>query len=282
MLARARIIATAALFLPAARPAPGEAQPVPLAPARESGQSVTPAFEGWYRHSDGTYRLSFGYYNRNSKEVLEVPVGPDNFVAPGDSDQGQPTRFEPRRHWGVFAVAVPATFGDGQVTWTLVVRGQRFVIPGRLKPGWEIDALQGEAGSGNTPPVLRFDPGGPEGRGPAGVTAGRLTVKAGQPLDLTVWASDDGKAASSIVSAGREGVPVTLTLFKHQGPGGVTFGNSTPAVDPATAKATTTVTFSAAGDYLLRVRANDASGVTGAGHAQCCWTNGFVPVTVTP
>ncbi len=40
-------------------------------------------------------------------------------------------------------------------------------------------------------------------------------------------------------------------------------------------------TFSAPGDYMLRVRANDASGVSGAGHAQCCWTNGFVKVTVT-
>jgi hypothetical protein len=29
------------------------------------------------------------------------------------------------------------------------------------------------------------------------------------------------------------------------------------------------------------VRANDASGVANAGHAQCCWTNGFVKVTVT-
>ena len=44
---------------------------------------------------------------------------------------------------------------------------------------------------------------------------------------------------------------------------------------------TTAATFDAPGDYVLRVRANDASGVSGAGHAQCCWTNGFVNVTVT-
>jgi hypothetical protein len=41
-------------------------------------------------------------------------------------------------------------------------------------------------------------------------------------------------------------------------------------------------TFSAPGEYVVRVRANDASGVAGAGHAQCCWTNGFIKVTVTP
>ena len=39
--------------------------------------------------------------------------------------------------------------------------------------------------------------------------------------------------------------------------------------------------FSEPGEYVLRVRANDASGVSGAGHSQCCWTNGFVKVTVT-
>jgi len=35
----------------------------------------------------------------------------------------------------------------------------------------------------------------------------------------------------------------------------------------------------AAGEYIVRVRANDSS-VAGAGHSQCCWSNGFVKVTV--
>jgi hypothetical protein len=100
-------------------------------------------------------------------------------------------------------------------------------------------------------------------------------------LELSVWASDDGKASSSIASDGRNDVPVTLTWFKHQGPGSVTFGDVTPAVDRTSGKATTTVTFDEPGEYVLRVRANDASGVAGAGHSQCCWSNGFVKVTVT-
>ena len=44
-------------------------------------------------------------------------------------------------------------------------------------------------------------------------------------------------------------------------------------------KATTTATFSAPGDYILRLQANDASGVGGGGF-QCCWTNAHVAVTV--
>ena len=45
-------------------PATGAAQ-LPLSPVSPRGQTVTPAFEGWYRNHDGTYSLSFGYFNRN-------------------------------------------------------------------------------------------------------------------------------------------------------------------------------------------------------------------------
>jgi hypothetical protein len=263
-------------------PVPGQ---LPLAPVKKSGQSVTPAFEGWYRNADGSYSLSFGYYNRNGEEVLEIPVGPENFITPGDSNQGQPTHFEPRRHWGVFAVRVPADFGNRKVVWTLTTRGETFAIPGSLHADWQIDALEGEAGSGNTPPVLRFEAqakGSPEARGPAGATVGPLTAKVGTPLSVSVWATDDGKAVGSIGSGGRGGVPVTLTWFEHQGPGDVSFAPSSPKVNAADGLAITNVTFSEPGTYILRVRGNDASGVANAGHAQCCWTNGFVKVTVTP
>jgi hypothetical protein len=252
---------------------------LPLQPPTAEGLTTTPAFEGWYRNADGTYSLSFGYFNRNFEQVIEIPVGPDNFFGPGQTDRGQPARFEPRRHWGVFAVRVPADFGDGEVVWTLNVGGQTFAIPGSLDPLWEIDALAGEAGSGNTPPVLRFAPDGQTGAGPAGITASPRTVKVGQPLTLEVWATDDGRTSGSVASAGRSDVPVQLTWLKHRGPGDVTFTDDTPDVG-AGDRATTTATFAAPGEYVLRVRANDASGVSGAGHAQCCWTNGFVKVSV--
>jgi hypothetical protein len=252
-----------------------------LAPVREAGQTVTPVFEGWYRNPDGTFSLSFGYLNRNSREVVEIPVGDDNRMSPGGPNRGQPTRFEPRRHWGVFAVTVPADFGDKTIIWAINFRGQTYAIPGSLKRGWEIDALVGEADTGNQPPVLRFDSAGPGGSGPAGIMGSTLNVAVGQPLEVTVWANDDGKSSSSIASDGNKDAPVVLTWFKHQGPGDVKWSTATPTPDRASGKATTTATFSAPGEYVLRVRANDASGVTGAGHAQCCWTNGFVKVTVT-
>ena len=140
-------------------------------------------------------------------------------------------------------------------------------------------AIQGEADTGNQPPVLKFGADGPEGRGPAGVTTGPLSAQVGVPLELVVLASDDGRASSGIVSDGRENVPVTLTWFVHQGPGAAQFSEAAPKPD-ASGKAVTRATFTVPGDYVLRVRANDASGVAGAGHSQCCWSNGFVHATV--
>jgi hypothetical protein len=266
------LIARTFVCVTALIPAMSAAQ-TPLAPTAASGQTVTPAFEGWYRNADGTYSLSFGYYNRNSAEVVSIPIGPDNSVSPGDQNQGQPAFLYPRRNWGVFAVKVPADFGDKQkVVWTIKIHGQTFSVPGSLREEWQIDALEGEAGSNNTPPVLTFDEGGPQARGPAGAVVER-TASVGKPLSITVVAKDDG--------AGITRYPVTLTWFTHQGPAQVTFGTPSSRLTPTGGTATTTATFSKPGDYVIRVRAND-SDVTAAGHAQCCWTNGFVKVRVTP
>jgi hypothetical protein len=291
-------VAGLVIVLAAGAPRPAAAQDVPLAPPKASGQTVSPVFEGWYRNPDGSFSLSFGYFNRNSAEALDIPLGPNNYMQPAPADRGQPTHFTPRRHWGVFAVTVPANFGtERKVTWTLVVRGDTLSVPGSLKRGWEIDALEGEVGSGNTPPRIRFDSGGKGGAGPGGIAAGPLTVAAGSPLTLAVWVSDEptgrgrataagtaaragGAGAGTGRAAGRGGSPLTLTWFKYRGPGTVAFGDATPDIDRATGRATTTATFSEPGEYVVRVRAND-SAVASAGHAQCCWTNGFVRVTVT-
>jgi len=282
---RSTPIVAAALVCAGVAASPVQAQVQPLAPIRESGQTVSPAYEGWYKNPDGTISMSFGYFNRNAKEVVEVPIGPNNFFTPGPADRGQPASFQTRRHWGVFAVTVPADWPvRDKVTWTLVIRGDTLRVPGHLRPNWEIDALKGEAGSGNTPPVLKFAADGKSGAGPGGITAAAsLTGTVGAPVELNVWATDDGKGRSTIAGMARGGaIPVTLRWFKHTGPGEVTFTNPAPPASGPGGLATTTARFGAPGEYVVRVRANDASGVAGAGHAQCCWSNGFVKITVTP
>lgn len=270
-------VGLACVLAVAAPPAPAQQ---PLMPVSASGKTVTPVFEGWYVNPDGTYSISFGYFNRNSEEVLEIPIGLENSMEPGDPNQGQPTQFQPRRNWGVFAVKVPKDFGDRKVVWTLKIRGETFSIAGSLHRDWQIDALEGEAGSDNTPPAVRFEASGPEGRGPGGITAGPLKTSVGSPLTITLWVTDDGKVAPSNTGADRQAAPLTLTWFKHQGPGAVSFGPATSRVSPTGGTASTKATFSRPGDYVVRVRVND-SPVASAGHAQCCWTNGFVKITVT-
>ena len=271
------IVATCAVLATAER---GVSQ-VPLGIRTASGLSVTPVYEGWYENPDGTFSLSFGYYNRNFEEIVDLPHGAANRMEPAAFDGAQPTRFHPRRHWGVFTVTVPADFGNQAVVWTIDFRGERYSIPGRLHLDWRIDALDGEAETGNTPPVLAFAEDGPRGAGPGGPWGKPVEGVVDKPVPLTVWAWDDGRSRGSVVRAGRAGVPVTLTWFTHQGTGDVTFEENAAKVPIEGGRATTMANFTEPGDYVLRVRANDASGVSTAGHAQCCWTNGFVRVTVT-
>ncbi len=248
--------------------------------ARTHGQSVTPAFEGWYPNADGTFNLSWGYMNRNYEERLDIPVGPDNRLEPGPADQGQPTHFLPRRQTGVFTVTVPADFGDRTLRWTVAAHGETMSVPGHLRPEWQIDALR-EVTTGNTPPVVRFEPEGPHAQGPRGVRAA-AEAQASDSVPLAVWITDDLVLRSSgnypLTREPRLGV----LWSKFRGPGKVSFNNVEPALDPA-GKAVTTATFDAPGEYVLRVLAWDDSGpqlATMAVGFQCCWTNGYVDVRV--
>ncbi len=56
-----------------------------------------------------TARHSFlvGYFNRNLKQALDVPIGPNNRIEPGGPDLGQPTHFCLRAGTGMFIVPVP-------------------------------------------------------------------------------------------------------------------------------------------------------------------------------
>ena len=268
-------------------PVPAIAQGVPLGLTSASGQGVTPAYEGWYANPDGTFTLSFGYFNRNTGQIIDIPLGDDNSIEPAEFDGMQPTQFNPRRHWGVFGIVVPADFGQrATVTWTLKMEdGHVYSIPAALKTDWKIDALDGEGANGNTPPRLSFVEGGPEGAAPLGIVGPTLSGSVGEPIAVGVWAKDDavsGAGLAAAFSGGRGRAPprVTLTWFKHQGPGAVTFSDESGFVPAEGGMMATTATFDAPGEYILRVRANDSSGVATAGHSQCCWTNGYVRVTV--
>ena len=265
------------------------AQGLPAEPRHDSGQGVTGAFEGWFKNQDGSFSLLFGYYNRNQRQDLEIPVGPNNRIEPEGPDQGQPTHFLPGRQWGLFTITVPADFGAKKLTWTLISNGQTLSIPASLNPLWEINAFR-EPTIGNTPPVIRFSEGSSV-QGPRPITT-TLSAAVAKPLTLAVSVSDD----ATMPLIGTTGMdrpktpPVTVTWSKFRGPGEVAFTNAKPSVElggkaevagGVSGTATTSATFSEPGDYVLLVVANDWSGVGGHGY-QCCWTNALVKVSVKP
>ena len=263
----------------------------PPEPRRGFGASVTGAFEGWYYNPDGSRAFLVGYYNRNSQQELDIPIGPNNRIEPGGPDMGQPTHFLPGRQWGMFMVPVPKDFKPTDAyTWTIVANGQSMSIPLRMKADYVMSPFT-EIAVGNTPPVLRFEANGKGTQGPLAnvATAASLTASVSAPLALNLWASDDMKytnGTSAPLTAGR--VPLTLRLSKYRGPGAVTFDKARPELEklqgggmPFNGKATATVKFGAPGDYVLHVTANDYSGDGGGGFG-CCWTTSLVKVTVNP
>ena len=258
-------------------------QPLPLGPQRERGASITPAYEGWYVNTDGSFSMLLGYYNRNAKEALDIPVGANNRVEPGDPDQGQPTHFEVGRQWGVFVVKVPKDFGTKTITWTIAANGETNSIPLTLNKGYPISPFK-ELGMGNQPPVLAFSAGGPKVTGPPVAVASTFAGTVNQPVAINVWVEDPkapGPAEAPPAIFGPVAKVATVSFHKFRGPGKVTFDKGRIPVEQQGAMISAAATFAAPGDYLLRVQANDESGEGGGGF-QCCWTNTYVKVTVRP
>jgi hypothetical protein len=157
------------------------------------GQNISPAYEGWEKNEDGSFNFLFGYMNRNWEEELDIPIGADNNIQPGEFDQGQPTHFLPRRNRFVFRVRVPKDFGEKELTWTLTVRGKTERAYATLRQDYFVDNLvqaseQGALGAGASNPSIRAN------RAPVLKIDGEQTrrVKVGEPLTLAAWATDDG------------------------------------------------------------------------------------------
>ena len=242
----------------------------------ERGQNVVPAFEGWEQRPDGNFDLIFGYMNRNSKEKVHIPIGPNNHVEPGGPDQGQPTFFEPRRNRYMFRVTVPPDFGTQEIVWTLVVDGKTEQAYGSLKPDYVNDS-----------PMMQKDVGGLRAERDINQApevsiegAASRTVSVGQPITLTAVASDDDipprQPAAARVPVNYNAWGLRLAWIVWRGDGNqVTFspeqfdihpnydGNSPwspgwePPPVPADGKYPVTATFSEPGTYVLRAFAHD-------------------------
>jgi hypothetical protein len=261
----------------------------PPEPRKQFGASITGAYEGWYYNADGSRSFLVGYYNRNSQQSLDIPIGANNRIEPG-GDLGQPTHFLPGRQWGMFVVPAPKDFKPtDSYVWTIVANGQSTSIPLRLHPDYIMSPFK-EIAVGNTPPIIKFEPNGKTIQGPLGTLlptpVHNATVATPTPLEL--WASDDAKYTSgSNAPMGRPRPAVELRWSKYRGPGAVTFDKVKPEFEKVEGAAVfnghakTNAKFSEPGDYLLHVTANDYSGDGGGGFG-CCWTTSMVKVSVKP
>jgi hypothetical protein len=306
-----------------ARPGGAVAQvsrpPLALEPLGVRGEAIFPAFEGWGPDKSGeNLLLLLGYYNRNKGQEIVIPIGPDNRIEPDGPDYGQPTHFYTGRQHGVFAIKVPKDFGNKRLTWSITANGQTSTISFWLNPAYWVNFYKHAANS-NEPPVIRLTPEGPTMTGPPLGFARTVSAAVGQPVPLTVIASDVPEQRSEVeaelaallraqaaarvptdsvavvggqVLGGRgtgtgsaaERPDITVNWKKHSGPETVTFAQERiPLVtkrDPnLVLEATTTATFSAPGEYVVRAQVNDTSG-DGGGGEQCCWTTALVRVTV--
>jgi hypothetical protein len=275
-------------------------QELPMGPTHNNGDSVTGAFEGWFPNADGTFTILVGYFNRNLKQAVDIPIGPNNHVDPGGPDQGQPTHFFPGRGWGMFTIKVPKDFGNKVITWTITSNGETNTVPMNLQ-GVERIAPFVDAAD-DTPAYMGFSDAGPFVNGPIGQSES-LTAKVGTPLPLTIWVADDNKAPAlpTTPAAGGFDIPDFATFFGpvsshwtlYRGPAPVKIDNERPKTTKLTelkaapsgtvffGTITNNITFSQPGQYMLNVQAYDSTGMGGGGF-QCCWTNAYVKVDVAP
>jgi hypothetical protein len=247
-----------------------------------SGQSITPIYEGWERVPDGSFNMVFGYLNRNHVEQISLPVGAQNNFEPGPADRGQPAYFYPRENHFIFRVNVPKDWDKKkELVWSLTVRGKTETARATLLDIWEIDRKLEVANNGggvqvsnaliakDEPPAVTIDP-----------VAG---AKVATAVTLTANVSDDGIPPANMKR--REPRPVEPSLkysgspspvnvpmparprppvggglsvwwIVYRGPAAVTF-DPEGYVKVADGKSVVKATFTQPGTYVIRAFAHD-------------------------
>ncbi|MCH7672275.1 MAG: hypothetical protein IIC59_13390 [Proteobacteria bacterium] len=272
---------------------------------RPTGGPVIPIFEGWFPNPDGSYQLCFGYFNTNTVETFDIPIGPNNFLEPAEFNGLQPTHFMPqpdggRRHYCVMSVTVPEDWGDRDVVWTLIDERteQVFSSPGRLVYSTYRHDEPLQFSRKNSPPKLRLTAEGPLAVGRVGfgrgMVADTIEAEVGMPVALSARVRRDNPYREEDDRA------IRVRWFKYQGPGDVTFtpnwsswkektlgwiaASSWADSEFAYGQSSTEAVFTQPGEYIVQVQAYNDSGrsnyETNDFEFWCCWTNAFVRINV--
>jgi hypothetical protein len=279
---------------------PSHLRDYPLAQRKASGDLVAPMFDGWIKNEDGSVTMIFGFVNRNREEIIDIPLGPNNYIEPAQFDGVQPTHFPVYNRGGfvgihergTFAVTVPAEMAGTEVVWTLNHAGHSYSVPGRAKStAYEMSRAPGAFGS--LSPAIRFDMNGPESTDREGIRAPLLSATVGKPVTLSAFVKDRGERRGYDVES--LFFPVGTEWILHQGPAVPVFeraavsgrdrgesGQQSMSSSGDWTEAKTQVTFAEPGDYVIRLQVDNFMAPDSKPDNQCCWSNAYVPVKVTP
>jgi hypothetical protein len=249
-------------------------------PLMPTGQNVIPVYDGWFQNADGSYSLCFGFFNMNTRQTLDIPLGADNQIEPAPFDGLQPTHFDPvsarfqgrpyRHQWCVFSVQVPRNFGDEKITWSLTSQGNELSVTGSLIPVYALNEPLSSA-LGEVAPFLSLDDDVPFQRGRRGFVEGPRKVRVGEPLSL-------------LARVRHPDAGTWLGWSLHQGTANVRFSAPEVRLDVAKGVYTSVAVFSQPGNYVLRIQAiNDVASRTSPTNGlefHCCWSNAYLQVNV--
>jgi hypothetical protein len=218
------LLVVGAVGAPAAIEGQGPDGRWPLQPSSGANRVVAPFMEGWFENPDGTYSISFGYLNMND-EVVEIPIGENNFIEPAQFNGMQPTYFERGHQRGLFTVNLPASMRDTDVWWNIRnPNGELTRVPGRTSAGaYQLD--WSPRPHGTVAPRVSFEGQSGEGYGPPGIMSERvINARVGQRVVLSVNARDVSERDRSDARF-RDPIPMRVTWSRLQAPVGaeVTF-----------------------------------------------------------
>lgn len=301
------LLLTGSITMPLFAQLPSHLRDYPLAQSKSAGEVVAPMFNGWTANDDGSVTMLFGFVNRNREQIVDIPLGPNNFIEPAQFDGVQPTHFPVYNRRGLpdvgffagiqergaFAVTVPASMAGTEVVWTLKHAGHSYSVPGRAtSTAYQMSA--GERALGTLAPAIKFERDGPETTNREGITAAAIIASVGIPVTLSAFAQDRG-VRSKYPDVEFEQYPVGTEWIMHQGPAAPDFEpalitgreRAKEAVFDASSNGhwthvQTQATFWEPGEYIIRLRVDNFLALDSKFGNMCCWSNAYVPVTVTP
>lgn len=242
---------------------------------RSHGQPVIPLFDGWYPNEDGTSTICFGFFNMNSEQALDIPLGELNYIEtdyPGLdlSDTLIPTHFDPlppryRHVFCAYSITVPEGFNSShRINWHITANGQKLSNPGKVIPAYVLDEPRSD-GRGDIAPLVTLVSDAEGVRGRTGIHHPKVySTRINQPLTLSAQIdhSDD---------------VVWVGWAHHSGPGKAEFSKKEYEIESGS-RTETEVSFSEPGEYVVRMQTIDD---IAAFEFYCCHTNAYFHINVS-